>query len=328
MTDIDLTGLHHIGLVVHDLGDAIDTFRRIGFHIPPPAYPALPPAPGAAPEPVGAGNTHADFPRNFVELLTVTTAGRTRLPADATLVPLRIPADRLDATRAAISHTVSGLAERVERFEGAHILIFATDDAEKTAARMAAHGVRHGGVVAAQRPISTAEGTSPHPIQYLEIHDTATDAALLPEGRLGVAADLPAALLDAQTGLDHPNGAVGLAECVLCVEDDDLEATATRYEHYLGFAADRDSSAHAFLLGSHRLTITTPRGFTARLPGEQPRTPALCAYTIEVADLLAAERLLRARGIPLRTAATGELFIPAAAACGAAILLREAKTAV
>ncbi|MBF6487182.1 VOC family protein [Nocardia otitidiscaviarum] len=328
MTTSEITGLHHVGLVVHDLSDAIDTFRRFGFHIAAPTYPALPPTPGAAPEPVGAGNTHADFPRGFLELLAVTTADGARIPADATLVPLHIPADRLDATRAAIRHTVAGLTERLERFEGAHILIFATADAEKTAARISAEGVAHGGVVVAQRPITTAEGTTPQPISYLEIHDPATKAAILPEGRVGVAEDVPAAVLDAQTGLDHPNGAVGLIECVLCVDDEELDATAARYERCLGIAAHHESSSYGFSLGTHRLTLTTPHAVAARLPGERPRTPALSAYTIEVTDLAAAERLLRDRDVPLRTATTGELFIPAAAACGAAVLIRAATVTV
>ena len=326
--DTDITGLHHVGLVVNDMSAAIDTFRRFGFHIGPPAYPALPPAPGGRPEPIGAGNTHADFPRGFVELLAFASDRRENLSAEARLVPLQVADDQLAATREAIRHTVAGLAARLTRSEGAHILIFASADAEQTAARLTAGAVGHTGARPAQRPITTAEGTSLAAIKYLEISDDdpAAPTGMLPEGRIGAAEDAPPEVLDAQLGLDHPNGAVGLTECVLCVSDDDLDATADRYARYLHRTPTRHDRSRSFDLGSHRLTITTARGLAARLPGEQPSTtPALGAYAIDVADLTATTQLLRTRGVELHQAATGEPFIPAGAAHGAAIMLRQAE---
>ncbi|MGW0590787.1 VOC family protein [Streptosporangium sp. NPDC002607] len=326
MASSDIPGLHHIGLVVRDMSAAIDTFRRLGFRIGPPAYPALPPAPGAAPEPIGAGNTHADFPRNFIELLALAPSDRERLPAEAMLVPLHIPDDRLDATREAMRGTLAGLADRLDRSEGAHILMFATTNADKTAAELDTAGISHSGALAAQRPITTAEGTRLEAIKYLEInHDQASADGMAPEGRIGAVEDAPPAVLDAQIGLDHPNGAVALAECLLCVTDDDLDLVAERYERYLGIAAHRDGSSRRFDLDTGRLTITSPAGLTARLPGERAHSlPALSAYTIEVTDLAATEHLLATQGIRPQQAATGELFISATAAHGAAIMLRQA----
>ena len=118
MTPSEITGLHHVGLVVHDMAAALDAFRAFGFRIGPPAYPALPPEPGAAPEPIGAGNTHADFPRNFIELLAFAPEDRDALPAHAELTPLHLPTEHLAATRSAIQRTVAALASRLERFEG------------------------------------------------------------------------------------------------------------------------------------------------------------------------------------------------------------------
>ncbi|WP_051815615.1 VOC family protein, partial [Glycomyces tenuis] len=243
------------------------------------------------------GNTHADFPRGFVELVALAPERRERLPDEARLVPLAIPDERLAATRAAMRRTVAGLAARLDRSEGAHILVFAADDAERTAARLRAAGVEHGGARPAQRPITTAAGTELAAIKYLELGDAASDG-MLPEGRIGVAEDAPPELLDAQTGLDHPNGALALAECVLCVGEGELESTAERYERLLGTAARGDGDSRAFTLGSGRLTVTTSAGLAARLPGERARTvPALSAYAVDVADLAAAERLLRGAGV-------------------------------
>lgn len=322
MTADDITGIHHIGLVVRDLDAAIATFTRLGFHIGPPAYPALPPQPGAAPEPVGAGNTHADFRRGFIELLALAPANADRLPAESALVPLRLPDDQLEATRAAIGRTVAGLAGRLERFEGAHILVFASADAERTAVRLDAAGVGHTGARAAQRPVTTAEGTRLEAIEYLDIHGE-SPAPMPAEGRVGAAEDALPEVLDAQIGLDHPNGARALAECVLSVGD--LDATAGRYERYLGIAARGDGRTLYFDLPSGRLTVTTDAGFGALLAGERPpAVPALGAYAVEVADPAAAERHLREQGVEVRTTSEGEPFIPAAAAHGAAVVLRAA----
>lgn len=327
MAASDIIGLHHVGLVVRDLNAAIATFRRLGFHVAPPAYPALAPAPGAEPEPLGAGNTHADFPRTFIELLAPVPDDRELLPADATLTLLQLPDDQLKAARRAMRQTVAGLVERLGRFEGAHILVFASADAEGTAARLDIAGLTHTGARPAQRPITTADGTRLEAIRYLDIHadDATSSTGMPPEGRIGAAQDAPPAVLDAQTGLDHPNGALALTECVLCVDAPDLESTAARYERYLGISAEHADDSHAFDLGGSRLTITAPSGLAARLPGERPpAAPALSAYTVDVADLDAAEQLLRDRGIDIRRAADGGPFIPAAIAHGATIMLRQA----
>lgn len=330
MGSSDITGIHHVGLIVDDMGSAISTFRQLGFRIDAPAYPALPTVPGGPPEPIGAGNTHADFPRSFIELLALAPDSRQRLPTGARLVPLQVPDDQVTATRAAVERTVGNLATRLDRSEGAHILVFATRDAEQTAARLQGSGVGHGGARALQRPITTTEGTELAAIKFLEINDDdpAMPLGMVPEGRVGAAEDAPPDLLDAQTGLAHPNGAGGLSECVLCVDDQDLRSVGERYERYLGIPLSLDGPTPSFDLGSSRLTLTTRAGLAARLPGEEPRTtPALVAYTVEVADLAAAEDLLRDRGVGIRRSADGLPFIPAKAALGAAIILRQAREA-
>jgi catechol 2,3-dioxygenase-like lactoylglutathione lyase family enzyme len=327
MAAADITGIHHIGLVVRDMDAALAAFRRFGFHLGPPAYPALPSAPGAPAEPVGAGNTHADFPRSFIELLAIAPRQRDRLPAGARLIPLQVSDDHLAATRAVIGQTVTNLTARLAISEGAHILVFAASDTEATAARLEANGVGSSGARIAQRPIATAEGTTLATVKFLEIDDDdpASPPGMVPEGRVGVAEDAPAELLDAQTGLDHPNGATGLAACVLCVGDDQLTATVARYERYLHRSATFDGPNAAFDLGSSRLVLTTPAALAAHLPGERPHaTPAFCAYTVDVADLSAAEEHLRTEGVPLRRTADGRPFIPAEAALGAAVVFQQA----
>ena len=63
--------LHHVGHVVRDIGPAIALYRRMGFVVPPPSFPALAPGPGQAVRAFGVGNTHLSFRNSFVELVTV-----------------------------------------------------------------------------------------------------------------------------------------------------------------------------------------------------------------------------------------------------------------
>ena len=67
----------------------------------------MPTSPGAAPEPFGVANTHAYFPRDFIELVTV--AGDGRMPGDARPIPLSVPDDRLPAIVEAVRATAATL---------------------------------------------------------------------------------------------------------------------------------------------------------------------------------------------------------------------------
>jgi catechol 2,3-dioxygenase-like lactoylglutathione lyase family enzyme len=134
----EIIRLHHVGHVVRDMPAALGLYRRLGFAVPAPSYPAMPPREGAEPEPFGAANTHADFSRDFLELATVVQAhghAGGRVPADARLVPLQAPPDVLPTLLERINATSANLAECLERFEGLHILMFSSSDIDATAAR-------------------------------------------------------------------------------------------------------------------------------------------------------------------------------------------------
>ena len=226
---MDISGLHHVGLVVDDMGAALATFRRLGFALPPPSYPTMSPREGEPPRPFGAANTHADFPRTFVELATyVKPDGSGQVPPEATSVPLHVPAELLPVVLRQIESTSARLATYLDRFEGAHILIFSAPDVEVVAARLSAAGIGHSGVNTVQRPVGPRVET----IHVLELD--------------------------------------------------------------------------------------------ALLPGERPPAlPALAAYTVAVADLGHTTDLLRGNEVPHRATTSGDLFVPASSALGAAIIFRQ-----
>ncbi|MFD1932265.1 MULTISPECIES: VOC family protein [Nonomuraea] len=311
-----ILGLHHIGHVVRDMREAVERYGTLGFTLPPAAYPVLPPAPGAPAEPFGVANTHAYFPGNFVELVTLVGGEATgRMPADARPIPLRVPDDRLAGIVAAIRDTTANLISCLGRFEGVHILMLDTDDVGHEAARLSQEGVGHGGVHAVQRPVETAQGTRMEPVRFLEIDGTAP--GLVAEGRVGLAEN-------AGSGHGpHPNGATGLLECVLCVADAELSEVEERYTRYLGVPARAEGAARVFDLRDAAVTLVGASALGDLLPGERcPALPGFAAYTLATRDADATERFLRGRGVPLGRTAGGEIFVPSEAALGVAIVFR------
>lgn len=303
----DVNGLHHVGHLVRDLDHAMDLYRRLGFTVPPPAYPVLPRVPGGPAEPFGVANTHVYFPRNFIELVAVIDE-TSQPPGQAHPIPLQAPDDELPELRAAIGAAAANLASFLERSEGIHILIADTPDIDSVAARLAAAGVSHGGVHAIQRPIETDSGTRMEPARYLEI---SSDAGPLPEGRIGLAENTSAVVVEDQR---HLNGATELTECVLCVPDSALAEFEQRYRTYFGEARAN-------------VTILPASALAGRLPGERPAAlPAFAAYAVSVRDIAATERLLRDNDLPIVQSGAGELFVPSGAALGTAIIFRQKQT--
>ncbi|MEW2194434.1 VOC family protein [Streptomyces microflavus] len=324
----DIGRLHHVGHVVSDMGEALNLYRRLGFTLAPPAYPAMAPSKGAAPEPFGAANTHADFPRNFVELVTcVPQGGATRAPSEAKLVPLQAPAELLPQLVERISSTSANIAASLERFEGLHILMFSSPDIDAATARLSAACVAHGGVNTVHRAVETADGTRTESVRYLEIgsREPAARPGTVAEGRVGVVADLDP-LVQAARQLDHPNGALDLVEVVTCVAEADLDATGARYQDYLGSPAQADGPSRFFDLDGARLTLVTDSQLSTVLPGEHtPAVPAFVAYAVAVRDLAATRKLLHDNGFPLSRTDSGDIFVPAVSALGAAIIFCEAS---
>jgi catechol 2,3-dioxygenase-like lactoylglutathione lyase family enzyme len=317
----DISGLHHVGLVVEDMTAAIAAYRRLGFTLLPPAYPTLPSAPGALARPVGAANTHIYLRRNFVELVTVIRDGQP-IPVEAQLIPLNVPADKLLGLLAAVRGAAANLTACLDRFQGMHILIFDSPDIDRAAARLDAADVGHGGVHAIQRPIETADGTRMVPARYLEINsdESAAQPGLLAEGRVGIAENKAT---EGQTQPEHANSAIALSGSMLCVPDDATPDVVHRYETYLGRAADRSGPTWTFELDDATLAVVAAADLPDVLPGERPPAlPAFVGYTISVHDIVQTEHHLRAATVVHTKGHAGEVVVPAGEALGVAIIFR------
>ncbi|MBV2364196.1 VOC family protein [Streptomonospora nanhaiensis] len=323
-----ITGLHHVGHVVRDIAAATAVYRRLGFALPPAAFPALPADDGGPPRALGAGNTRAVFARGFVELATVLGPGDTA-GEGVHLHPLAVPPEARARLTESAGRTTERLRAALGRFEGLHILAFHTPDADAAAARLTAEGIGHSGVHRLRRPAASGEGGRPVEVGYLELDDA---PGRTPEGRLAVAEAAPTGTAEGAergegaAGPAHPNGAVALVESVLCVPDGELHRYADRYAAYLGRTARGEGGVRAFDLGASRLVLATPAGLDSIVPGHRRggAPPFFAAYGVEVGDLGAATAHLRRNAVPFREARGGaEVHVPAAFALGAAVVLRQ-----
>lgn len=324
----DTARIHHVGHIVEDMAEAIGVYERLGFLVPPPNCPAMSRHEGGEPEPFGAANTHADFPRSFLELATRVKDGDTgRLPADTHLVPLEAPPEVLPLLVERIGETSADLAACLNRFQGLHILMFSSPAIDEAAARLTAAGVRHGGVNTVRRAAPEGARTPVETVRYLEIdaQEPGGRPGTAPEGRVGLAADLDPDIQGARL-LDQPNGAADLVEAMLCVEDQDLPAAQHRYEAYLGRPARQAGPARVFDLDGAVLTLVPGSALATVLPGEHPPAlPALVGCTVAVHDLALTRDLLLRNGLPVRETPSGDMFVPAEAALGAAVIFRSAS---
>lgn len=312
--------IHHVGHVVSDMEAALELYRKLGFVCSPPSYPVMSENEGEPSKPFGAANAHADFVGSFIEIVTVAQQG-ARIPDNAQLIPLQASPDVLQAIVEKIRRTVDTISRCLSRYEGAHILSFGTEDADKTAHRFKMRGIGHSGVNTVQRPleVSKGEGIQLVPVRYLEI-----DGDNLLEGRLAVAENPPSTIMEKQVHPSHPNGATDLVESILCVDDSELDEFTRRYGRYLECEAQTDGGAHFFNLEKARITIVPESRLSELLPGETaPPVPGFVGYVVAVRDITHTRYYLERNGVPVVEMASGDLFIPAASALGTAIVFRK-----
>lgn len=305
--------IHHVGHVVRDMKTARDLYRKLGFLCSAPAYPTLAREAGEPARPFGAANMHANFARNFVEVMAVVTEA-SHLPDDAHPIPLQVPPGALAGVVASIELTIANISASLARFEGLHILVFQTADANETAQRFDQIGVGHSGVNRVQQPHQRV------PMGVIEI-----DQQDVPEGRLAVAESPVLETSEANSFPQHPNGAVDLVESMLCTPDAQIEAYVERYQRYLGGVARRDGAAYVFDLSQSCVRLVPESWLGQFLPGETaPVLPAFVAYTVAVRNLDSTRRWLEDNGFPINAEASGGIFVPSRAALGAAVIFRQA----
>jgi hypothetical protein len=290
--------LHHIGLINSSLEMSAACYERLGFTLTPVSLPRIIPEPGRVPETFGAGNRHAIFTHNYLELLGVVNPQKwAAFPREQ-----RGPYD-LDLP--------------LSRYEGLHVMHFGTDHIEMVKERLDKQGVACSGIREFQRNVQTQTGE--HMMKARTIHFPPESN---PEGLLQIAQHDTPGLVFQERYMHHRNGALALTEIMIVTETPRIYAA--KYERYSGHMGKCIANNHFVVdLGLSRITVIDPERLMELIPGFViPALPFMAAFTIKVADLQLVCDVLSGNNVPFIKKAGAVLVYPDNA-CGCAVIFEN-----
>jgi catechol 2,3-dioxygenase-like lactoylglutathione lyase family enzyme len=291
-----LDNFHHLGVISRNLDAAVRQYERLGFAFTPVSLPRIPLTPGGASEALGVANRCAIFRDNYLEMLGVVDAARWA----AITAEQRGPYD---------------IDRPLRRYEGLHVLHFATDDIAAVYARLTAKNLLPTEIRPFQRPVDTIDGP-----QTMRARAFSFPPADNPEALLQIAQhDTPELVLQPRF-MQHPNGAIALSEAIVCIAEPD--GVAAKYAAYSAHSVRCSGHLRIVDLGATRLVVTDPDHLGEVLPGQAaPILPFLAGFTV-AADLAAATSVLRRNGIGFKIHGD-RIIVDARDACGSAALFER-----
>ncbi|MDP6389817.1 MAG: VOC family protein [Alphaproteobacteria bacterium] len=284
MTDLPLE-LDHVGVAVNDLDVGRDAYQRLGFTLTPRSIHSGSKTPGGPVEPWGSGNHCAMFQEGYLELIGLT---------DPDLY--------------------SSAQAMLERHQGAHIVAIGSGEADAAYAALAA---RFEGVEPPSKLQRDASfGPDGEETRLAAFRNIYLAPESFPEAMMIFIEHLTRDVLWQPHLLDHPNGAVAMAEVVFCVAD--VAATSGRLQRLFGaeptepqpgaarFAFERGA---VYVIDAARLAIWTPGV-------EPPCLPYVAAVGITVRDLGATKDLLSRNGVDFTDHPYPAIWVGPADTCG------------
>jgi hypothetical protein len=291
VTVTGVESLDHLGLVARGLDAAAATYRALGFTLTPRSRHSGPTTVGGPLVPWGTGNHCAMFRSGYLELIAVV---------DPSAFANRLP-------------------ELLARYEGVHIVAFGCADAAATRERLVAAGFETAALHALERAAETPQGVKTARFGIVRV-----PAEQMPEGRVIVIQHHTPDVLWQPHLLDHPNGAVALAEVLVCVGD--VEEAARRYARLLGMAPRPRGAARVFSLPRGRLAVVGADQLAAEIPDAvAPTLPYVAAFTVATRSLDATRAFLTERRVPV-AGDTARAIVPAVAAKGVACVFEAAAS--
>lgn len=295
MSDIEL--FHHIGLITRDMARLIARYEQLGFLFTPLSMPRIVLTPGGAPEPLGAGNRHAIFADNYLEVLGVVDAARW-----SSITKEQRGAFDIDPPLA--------------RYEGLHVMHFGTGDIEAVERRYRAGAIASSDIIAFQRNVETPSGP-----QMMRARCLAPLQRDLPS-MTQIAQTLTPELVLQTRYQAHRNGARSISEVILCHAAP--EQIAQTYARLAGHPVERRGAGFAIELDHGRLTVLAPDQLGTTIPGAvPPAQPYLAGFAVTVDDLAQPRAVLRDASIPF-IEHDSRVIVAATDACGCAVLFEKA----
>ena len=282
--------LDHAGLVSRRPQEVFAAYERMGFRLTPLSRHVGAARPGAAPKPWGTGNRCAMFRRGYLELLGIFEPNRYCGPFPAL----------------------------ADRYEGLHVMAFASPDITALERRLRARGVGVEGVLALERAVDLPDGPGTARFSLLQV-----SAAEEREGHLILIQHHTPDSLWQPRYLDHPNGALSLDELLLCVRDPD--EAAQRYGRILGAKAARRGAVRRFDLPAGRFALIGADDLAGEIAGlRAPALPFVAAVTFGVRSIERVAGVLDGIGVDFARE-SGRISVPAEAGGGAVCVFATAE---
>jgi len=295
--------LHHTGLVNSNLEISAACYEKLGFSLTPLSMPRIVLEPGGVPETIGAGNQHAIFAGNYLELLGIIDPERWTSISKEQLGPydLDIP---------------------LARYEGLHVMHFGTSHIEKVKERLDNKGAICSPIKQFQRNVQTETGE-----RMMKARTISFPAEHNPEGLLQVAQHDTPELVFQERYMHHRNSAIAFTEILIVTETPAIYAA--KYELYTGHQARETANSHWVVdLGFSSITIVDPERLDNIIPRYKiPALPFMAAFTVTVASLQLVCDVLTESKVPF-TKMAGTVIVYPEDAGGCAVVFEEQESAV
>jgi len=283
--------LDHVGWFVPDMTKAEPVFAALGFPLTPfSVHQDRDPATGVA-TPVGSANRLAMLARGYLEILTPVG----------------------DADTPVARHMRASLT----RHTGVHLIAFTVADASVDAVRLATAGFALSPTVNLRRTVEAEDGTT------VEVAFTVVRPVLgsIPEGRMQVLTHHTPDHMWQTRYLPTANAITALTGAVIAVPD--VVDSAARLGRLVDRVAAAAPEGMEITLDRGRLLLVTPHG-ARRLTGAPPASvPSVMAVELASRDLDQTARVLASHGVPIRFEAGERLTVPASAAAGVTVIVRQ-----
>lgn len=290
----DINVIHHPGLIAENIDAAVAQYERLGFLFTPLSIAKISLKPDEEPVYFGVGNRTAIFEKNFLEIVGVTDHDRWNQISKAQRGPF-------------------DLDERLNLYQGLHIMHFGTDDIEVVRARFEQSGVHASSIATLTRNVQTAEGERIMRAKTMHFPKGAN-----PEGLMQIAQHVTPELVLQPRYIHHRNGARQLTEVMVCSSTPD--ELAAKYARYSGKQVEHRDALYILNLGHTRVIVVDPAALERLVPGYTPPVlPFVAGFTVATASIDAARSVLQAGSIPF-TEKGGRLTVGPEHACGSAVL--------
>lgn len=282
--------LDHVAVVSFHPERLFASYEAMGFTLSPVTRHSGSVEPGGPTELLGTGNRCAMFADGgYLELLAVF---------DRTL-------------------HCRGFPERLERYEGLHIIAFECADADHAAAVLRGRGTAVQGIGKLERTVDTPNGPRPARFSLVRI-----DPALTPECHFNILQHRTPENLWQAALVEHANGARQLLSVSLCVEDP--AAASARFQGLLDAQVERIGNVHRLSLRRGHVDFLRPENLSeASFQAKPPSLPFVSSFSVLTPDLSRVTSALEANGVP-HERHDKAISVPPEAAMGATVIFQGA----